>query len=208
MAMCEVFPDRMPVSPRHTGRSTRPSSYRTTMREKLQQIQARYEEVERSLSDPTVVGDRKRFREAMQEQRQLAPVVEAGRAYQKLLSDLEGADELMRSTSDSEMRALAEDEYADLRSRRDSMEEELRVLLIPPDPDDTKNCIVEIRAGTGGEEAALFAADLNRMYERYAERNGWRLEMLDFSESDMGGFKEIVLQLSGDGAFGSMKWES
>lgn len=185
-----------------------PSSHRRTMVEKLRHIRARYEEVERSLSDPGVVGDRKRYREAMQEQRQLAPVVEASRVYEKLLSDLEGADELMRSTSDAEMRAMAEDEYAELRARRDEMEEELRVLLIPPDPDDSKNCIVEIRAGTGGEEAALFAGDLNRMYERFAERNGWRLEMLDFSESDMGGFKEVVLQLSGEGAYGSMKWES
>ncbi|HVK38423.1 MAG TPA: peptide chain release factor 1 [Candidatus Kapabacteria bacterium] len=178
------------------------------MLEKIRQIQSRYEEVERSLGDPTIVGDRKAYRDAMREQRQLAPIVEIGRQYEKLLSDLEGADELMRAAGDPELRELAEVEFAELRERRESMEEEIRVLLIPPDPDDSKNCIVEIRAGTGGEEAALFAGDLYRMYQRYAERNGWRLEMLDFSESDLGGFKEVVLQLSGEGAFGAMKWES
>jgi peptide chain release factor 1 len=178
------------------------------MLEKIRQIQSRYEEVERSLSDPGVVADRKAYRDAMREQRQLQPLVEAGRIYEKLLADLEGANELMRSTGDPEMRALAEEEFTELRARREQLEEELRVLLIPPDPDDSKNCIVEIRAGTGGEEAALFAGDLYRMYQRFAERNGWRLEMLDFSESDLGGFKELVLQLSGDGAFGAMKWES
>lgn len=178
------------------------------MLEKIRQIQSRYEEVERSLADPSVVSDRKAYRDAMREQRQLAPVVEIGRQYEKLLNDLEGANELMRTTSDPEMRSMAEEEFTELRERRERMEEEIRVLLIPPDPDDSKNCIVEIRAGTGGEEAALFAGDLYRMYQRYAERNGWRLEMLDFSQSDLGGFKEVVLQLSGEGAFGAMKWES
>jgi peptide chain release factor 1 len=178
------------------------------MLDKIRQIQSRYEEVERSLGDPSVVSDRKAYRDAMREQRQLAPIVEIGRQYEKLLADLEGADELMRAAGDPELRELAEEEFAELRGRREEMEEEIRVLLIPPDPDDSKNCIVEIRAGTGGEEAALFAGDLVRMYQRYAERNGWKLEMLDYSESDMGGFKEAVLQLSGEGAFGAMKWES
>ena len=178
------------------------------MLEKLHQIQARYEEVERSLGDPGVVADRKAYRDAMREQRQLAPLVEAARQYEKLLSDLEGANELMRAAGDPELRSMAEEEFAELRIRREQMEEELRVLLIPPDPDDSKNCIVEIRAGTGGEEAALFAGDLYRMYNRYAERNGWKLEVLDYSESGMGGYKEVILQLSGEGAFGAMKWES
>ena len=178
------------------------------MLEKIRQIQSRYEEVERSLGDPSIVSDRKAYRDAMREQRQLAPLVEVGRQYEKLLSDLKDADELMRTAGDPELQKMAEEEFTELRERREQLEEELRVLLIPPDPDDSKNCIVEIRAGTGGEEAALFAGDLYRMYQRFAERNGWRLEMLDYSESEMGGFKEAVLQLSGDGAFGAMKWES
>jgi peptide chain release factor 1 len=178
------------------------------MLEKLRQIQTRYEEVERSLADPAIVSDRYAYREAMREQRQLLPVVDAARRYEKLLSDLAGANELMRTSSDPELRELAEQEYGELREQRDAMEEELRVLLIPPDPDDSRNCMLEISAGTGGEEAALFAADLYRMYSRFAERKGWRLETLDFSESELGGFKEIVLQLSGDGAFGAMKFES
>jgi len=103
---------------------------------------------------------------------------------------------------------MAEAEHAELRQKKEEMEEEIRVLLIPPDPDDAKNCIVEVRAGTGGEEAALFAGDLYRMYSRYAERRGWRLELLDFSESDLGGFKEVVFQLTGDEVFGTMKFES
>src|SRR5512133_39536 len=167
------------------------------MLDKLRQIHSRYEEVERNLSDPAVVSDRHAYREAMREQRQLAPVVEAYQRYAKLLGDLEGAEELMRTTSDPELRELAEQELTELRQRRDEMDEEIRILLIPPDPDDSRNCMLEIRAGTGGEEAALFASDLHRMYSRYAERKGWKLETLDFSESDLGGFKEIVLQLSG-----------
>ena len=178
------------------------------MLDKLRQIHARYEEVERSLSDPSVVADRGAYRNAMREQKQLAPLEDAYHAYVKLLNDLNGANELMRGAADPELREMAEEEYAELRLRRETMEEEIRVLLIPPDPDDSKDCIVEIRAGTGGEEAGLFAGDLHRMYSRYAERKGWKLELLDFSESELGGFKEVVFQLSGDGVFGTMKFES
>jgi peptide chain release factor 1 len=178
------------------------------MLEKLQQIHHRYEEIEQRLSDPNIINDRQAYRDAMREQKQLAPLDEAYHNYSRLLNDLEGANELMRTASDPELRELAEVEYAELRDRRETMEEEIRMLLIPQDPDDSKNCIVEIRAGTGGEEAALFAGDLFRMYQRYAERKGWRFEPLDFSESELGGYKEIVFQLSGDDVFGSMKFES
>lgn len=179
------------------------------MLEKLRQIHQRYEEIEQRLGDPAIVNDRALYRETMRQQRQLAPLNDAFHRYAKLVADLEGARELMQTAGgDPEIHELAEIEYAELRERREKMEEEIRILLIPPDPDDLKDCIVEIRAGTGGEEAALFAADLFRMYSRYAERKGWKLEVLDFSESEMGGYKEISFQLSGEEVFGTMKWES
>jgi peptide chain release factor 1 len=178
------------------------------MLDKLRQIHRRFEEIEQRLSDPAVVNDRNLYRETMRQHRQLAPIDEAYRRYDKLISDLDGARELMQSAADPELRELADAEYQELRQERERMEEEVRILLIPPDPDDSKDCIVEIRAGTGGEEAALFAADLYRMYSRYAEKKGWKLEVLDFSESEMGGYKEVSFQLSGEDVFGTMKWES
>lgn len=178
------------------------------MLDKLSQIHHRYEEIEMRLGDPALAGDMKAYRDAMREQRQLKPIDEAYHLYAKLLSDIDGARELMESADDPALRELAAAEYSELRGHREKMEEEIRVLLIPQDPDDSKNCIIEVRAGTGGEEAALFAGDLYRMYSRYAEMKGWRLELLDYSESEMGGFKEVSFMLSGEDVFGSMKWES
>lgn len=178
------------------------------MLDKLRQIHSRYEEIESRLGDPNLINDRLAYRDAMREQKQLAPIEEVYHVYAKLIDDIEGARELMMSATDPELRELAEEEYAELRQRREEMDEEIRYLLIPPDPDDSKNVIIEIRAGTGGEEAALFAGDLYRMYSRYAETKGWRIEPLDFSESEMGGYKEVSFGLSGDGVFGLMKWES
>ena len=178
------------------------------MLDKLTHIARRHEEIEQRLADPGIFNDMKAYRELGRQQKQLAPIVEAYHSYRKLLSNLDGAKELMNSVDDPELHEMAEVEFAELRDQKEQMEEEIRILLIPPDPDDTKNCIVEVRAGTGGEEAALFAGDLYRMYTRFAERKGWRLELLDFSESDLGGFKEVVFQLSGEEVFGTMKWES
>ncbi len=178
------------------------------MLDKLSQIHRRYEEIEMRLGDPALVNDMKAYRDTMREQRQLKPIEEAYHAYSKLVSDLEGARELMEAGGDPDLHEMAELEYAELRLRKDAMEEEIRYLLIPQDPDDSKNSIIEVRAGTGGEEAALFVADLYRMYSRYAETKGWKLEVLDYSESEMGGYKEISFLLSGDDVFGSMKYES
>lgn len=178
------------------------------MLDKLSQIHRRYEEIEMRLGDPGLVNDMKAYRDTMREQRQLKPIEEAYHAYSKLVSDLEGARELMEAGGDPDLHEMAELEYAELRLRKDAMEEEIRYLLIPQDPDDSKNSIIEVRAGTGGEEAALFVADLYRMYSRYAETKGWKLEVLDYSESEMGGYKEISFLLSGEDVFGSMKYES
>lgn len=178
------------------------------MLDKLRQIFHRYEELEMRLGDPNLINDRRAYREAMREEKSLQAIVEVYHAYSRLLGDLEGAEEMIAQSGDRELRALAEDEVAELRQQRETMEEEIRFLLIPQDPDDSKNCIVEIRAGTGGDEAGLFAGDLYRMYSRFADQQGWKLEGLDFSESDAGGYKEVSFMLSGNGAFGTMKYES
>ncbi|MCE2503270.1 MAG: peptide chain release factor 1 [Chlorobi bacterium] len=178
------------------------------MLDKLQEIHKRYVAVEQSLANPDVVNNMKAYRYAMREQSRLAPIEEAFQEYVQLIEEIEGAEDLIESAGDPEMRQLARAELDDLELRRESVEERVRYLLIPTNPDDSKNCIVEIRAGTGGEEAALFAGDLHRMYTRYAENKRWKAEMIDFNESGMGGFKEIVFQLSGEGAFGAMKFES
>lgn len=177
------------------------------MLDKLRDIARRYEEIEMRLGDPGLINDRAAYRRTMQEQRALRPLVDAFQAYDRVLRDINGAQELMRTT-DGELHALAESEYAELRMRQEAMEEEIRLLLIPQDPDDTKNCIVEIRAGTGGVEAALFVSDLFRMYGRYADIRGWKLEPLDFNESELGGYKELSFMLTGDDVFGTMKFES
>ncbi len=177
------------------------------MLDKLRDIARRYEEIEMRLGDPGLISDRVAYRDAMREQRSLRPLVDAYHAYDKLMRDLVGAEELMHTT-DGELHELAELEYAELRMRQEGMEEEIRFLLIPQDPDDSKNCIVEIRAGTGGEEAALFVGDLFRMYSRYADKRGWKLEPLDHTESELGGYKELSFMLSGDDVFGTMKFES
>ena len=176
--------------------------------DKLTSIHERYRAIEDQLADPEVVNDMNRYRAAMREQSRLLPIEEAYQEYRTLLEDISGAEELLDSAGDPEMRELARAELEELEPRREALEESIRFLLIPTDPDDTKDCIVEIRAGTGGEEAALFAADLWRMYTRYSEMKGWKTEVIDFSESEKGGYKEIIFELSGEGAFGSMKFES
>ena len=176
--------------------------------EKLTSIHERYSEVEAQLGDPEVVNNRNLYRKTMQEHRQLLPIEEVYHEYRSLVEDIAGAEELLESAGDPEMRDLARAELDELEPRREKMEDEIRLLLIPTDPDDTKNCIVEIRSGTGGVEAALFAADLWRLYTRWSETKGWKTEVIDFSESDMGGYKEVTFQLSGEGAYGAMKFES
>src|SRR5436305_8808500 len=137
------------------------------MIDKLRQIHHRYEEIQQRLSDPALINDRAGYRDAMREEKQLAPIDEVYKSYSRLLNDIESTLEMTHMVGDAEFRKLAEEELAELRARREAMEEEIRFLLIPQDPDDSKNCIVEIRAGTGGDEAALFVGDLHRMYQRF-----------------------------------------
>ncbi|MGA3245751.1 MAG: peptide chain release factor 1 [Bacteroidota bacterium] len=178
------------------------------MFDKLEKIVKRVQEIQQLLSDPAVASDQKRFRDLGRELRMLEPIVASYQRYKKASNDYKGSKELLESVSDPEMKALAQEEYDTLKVQVASLEEELKVLLVPQDPNDTKNFIMEIRAGTGGEEAALFASDLYRMYTRFAERKGWKVELMDWNETGKGGFKEIVFAVSGENAYGTMKYES
>ena len=178
------------------------------MIEKLEQIQQRYDEVTRLLSDPAAVGDQKRFRELGKEHTELIPIVKVLERYRRVLNDIRGNKEILETSSDPEFSDLALTELKELKVRQEEIEEELKILLIPNDPNDSKNTIVEIRAGTGGDEAGLFAADLFRMYTRFAERKGWKVELIDSNDTGQGGFKEVVFGVTGENVYGMMKFES
>ncbi|HBT96439.1 MAG TPA: peptide chain release factor 1 [Desulfobulbaceae bacterium] len=177
------------------------------MFEKLKSIQARYDELCSLLSDPNVISDQEKYRALSKEQASLEEIVEA---YGRYLSAKEQLDALspMLSDADADIRAMAEDEKRELGDKLDALEEELKILLIPGDPNDNKNVILEIRAGTGGEEAALFGADLLRMYARYAERRGFKAEFLSDNSTNIGGVKEVILSISGKKAYSRLKFES
>lgn len=174
---------------------------------KLEHLKARHEEVSALLADPEVIGDQQRFRELSKEYAQLEPVASSFTAYQHIQEDEDAAQE-MAQDDDPELRALAEDEIRALLNRRETLERELQVLLIPKDPYDDSNIFLEIRAGTGGDEAALFAGDLFRMYGRYAETKDWQVEVLSESEGEHGGYKEIIARIIGRGAYSRLKFES
>jgi peptide chain release factor 1 len=178
------------------------------MIDKLAKIFHRYEEVSRLMSDPAIAADQQKSKELGKELRSLEQIVKTGHLYTKVFNDLNGSKELLDTANDPEIKALALEEYESLKKEVVRLEDELKFLLVPQDPNDTKNFIMEIRAGTGGEEAALFASDLFRMYTRYAERKGWKADLMDWNETDKGGFKEVVFAVSGEGAYGVMKYES
>jgi peptide chain release factor 1 len=178
------------------------------MIEKLEKIKERYFEVTRLLSDPAVISNQERNKELGKEFRELSEIVKVYDQYRKLLTSIEGSKEILDQGGDPELKALAEMELADLQPKFIFVEDHLKELLVPKDPNDSKDIIVEIRGGTGGEEAALFASDLYRMYTRFAEHKGWKVETLDWNETEKGGFKEIVLSVEGEDAYGMMKFES
>src|SRR5215212_3939419 len=178
------------------------------MLEKLEQIEARYEELTAELSSPDVMSDQAAYVKAAKQHRNLGEIVAKYRELKSLQDELAGAQELLATADDEEMRELARVEAESLQAHIGQAEEELRFLLIPSDPNDEKNVIVEIRAGTGGDEATLFAAEMLRMYQRYAERQNWRFEILDASESGIGGVKEAVALIEGDKVYSKLKHES
>ena len=179
------------------------------MKEKLEAILERAALVNSQLNDPEVISDLKKLKDLNVENKQLATIVGPAEEYIKLCNDLDGAKELVASgETDPEMKEMAYEEINEIQEKLNSLEEKLKILLIPKDPNDLKNCIVEMRAGTGGDEAGIFCGDLFRMYQRYAERTHYKLEIISFNEGERGGFKEIIFSLAGDDVFGKMKYES
>lgn len=175
---------------------------------RLEAIRARFDEVEKLLSDPSVIGDMNRFRKLNKEYKDLQPVVEAHTQYRTTLLNIREAREILKSESDPAFREMAQEELNESETRQTSLEEEIRILLIPKDPEDDKNAVLEIRAGTGGDEASIFAGDLARMYQRYCENKGWKIDVVDETEGTMGGFSKIVMEVNGEGVYGILKYES
>jgi peptide chain release factor 1 len=178
------------------------------MLDRLEKVRERYEELTRLLGDPEVLASQERLRQLNKEHSDLAPLMRVYDAYRKEKQNLAGLKEITETSSDPELKQLAYGELEDVRVKVSRLEDELKTLLIPKDPNDSRDVILEIRAGTGGEEAALFAADLYRMYSRYAEKQGWKVEVLDLSDTGIGGIKEISFSLSGRDVYGTMKFES
>lgn len=175
---------------------------------KLKAVEQRYREVTDELADPEVIGDRSRYQTLARTHAELSPIVEGSERYTQVSKEMDEAKEMLKDDLDSDFRSLVEEEQEALEKEKEQLEQHLKTLLLPKDPLDEKNVIVEIRAGTGGEEAALYAADLFRMYNRYAERQGWRSEPLSQNATELGGFKEIVFMIHGRGAFSRLKYES
>jgi peptide chain release factor 1 len=175
------------------------------MFDKLAAVEAKYEQLMTEMADPAVQGDTARFRSHSKALAEIQTLVERFREYKDVVAQLTAAEELLK---DPDMRELAQEEVASLEARRDALLEEMKILLVPRDPNDEKNVVLEIRAGTGGDEAALFASDLFRMYSRYAERQGWRLEVLNLSETGVGGIKEVIALIEGKNVYSRLKYES
>ncbi|HEU5316123.1 MAG TPA: peptide chain release factor 1 [Chloroflexota bacterium] len=178
------------------------------MLDKLAQIEARYDALNEQLSDPETTADQQRYVQLTREQRSIEEVVGLYRELKKVLEELEGARALLADNRDADLAELAREEARSLEAREQELRDSLRVALLPKDPNDEKDVIVEVRAGAGGDEAALFAADLFRMYARYAERNRWKVEILSSNEIGIGGYKEVIFQVRGQGAYSKLKFES
>lgn len=178
------------------------------MFDRLEDLLIRYEEVMGELQEPGVADDPVRFRKLMKEQSDLAPIVEAYNEYKQCRQNIEDSLAMLEEESDEEMRELAKEELSDSRKRVEELEQELKILLLPKDPNDDKNVIVEIRAGAGGDEAALFAAEIYRMYQHYAESKNWKTEIVEADETGIGGMKSVTFMINGQGAYSLMKYES
>jgi peptide chain release factor 1 len=178
------------------------------MLDKLEFIEKKYEDLSRAIADPDVIARQNEWRQMIKEHADLEDIVIKYREYKKIEQDIEVAKEMLNEKLDDEFREMLEDELAQLNQQHEEVIQKLRILLIPKDPNDEKNVVVEIRAGAGGEEAALFGADLFRMYSRYAERKGWKMEIMSANYTDMGGVKELTFVIEGKGAYSRLKYES
>ncbi len=178
------------------------------MFDKLESIEARYNEVLELLGSPDVTSDQNQFKKLMKEQSDLSPIVDAYKRYRNAKQTIDDSLEILDTESDEDIKEMAKEELAEAKKSIEQIEEELKVLLLPKDENDDKNVVVEIRAGAGGDEAALFAAELYRMYCRFAERNGWKTELVSINEMGIGGMKEVIFMINGQGAYSKLKYES
>ena len=174
----------------------------------LEKVEQRHKELTQLLSDPAVLSDKNRIKKIAKEQRELSDIVSLSTEYRNLLKLIQDDEKISKESKDKELIELAKSELEELYSKKQEYEEKLKVLLLPKDPRDSRNTIMEVRAGTGGEEAALFAADLYRMYMKYAEKNGWKVDVMNSNPTGMGGFKEIIFLVEGNDAYGKLKYES
>ncbi len=177
------------------------------MKDRIKKIINRQEELNKLLSDPAIMNDQNKYKVTAQEHSQLSPIVLKGQEYLDVLQQIADDEDILKG-DDTELKEIAQEELSELKVQIESLENELKVMLIPKDPNDDKNTIVEIRAGTGGDEAALFAADLFRLYSRFAERNNWTREIMEMNDIGIGGYKEVIFLITGKGAYGLMKYES
>jgi peptide chain release factor 1 len=178
------------------------------MIDKLEDIKRRYEDTELKLSDPKIINDMKLFKKLNIEFRELGKIVEVYKVYKKVLDDIESAKEILATEKDKDFLEMAKAELEENRTKQDQLEEQIRLMLIPNDPEDAKNCVMELRAGTGGDEASIFAGDLFEMYMRYCDNKKFKTEIIDSNPGTMGGYKEVVFKIIGPNAFGTMKFES
>lgn len=178
------------------------------MLEKLGTIYKRWQEIGEQMTDPAVISDMKRFVKLNKDYKDLEPLVNAYNEYKLVIDNIESSKEVLQNEKDEEFREMAKEELTILNNRKDVLEDEIKILLIPKDPEDSKNAILEIRAGTGGDEASIFAGDLFRMYMKWFETKGWRADVMDSSEGTMGGYKEVVVEVTGENVYGELKYES
>ena len=176
--------------------------------DKLEKIKERYEHINKQLSDPSIMSNREKMITLSKERSDLESIVQVYEKYSKVLKNIAGNKEIIETSEDKELIEMAKAELEELVVQKDNLEDEIKIILLPKDPNDDNNAIIEIRAGTGGEEAALFAGDLFRMYSRYAELRRWKLELIDINDTGLGGIKEVVFSLSGENVYGDMKFES
>lgn len=176
--------------------------------DQLEAIHIRWKEVAQHIVDPEIISDQKRYVKLNKEYKDLEPIVEAYKEYKNVLENIHSSKEIIAEETDAEFKAMAQEELQSLNTRQEELEESIKVLLIPKDPEDAKNAIVEIRAGTGGDEASIFAGDLYRMYTKYCDSKKWRIEVVDVSEGSQGGYKEVIMNVSGDDVYGQLKYEA
>ena len=178
------------------------------MIEKLAELYKKWEEIGEQMTDPEVTSDMKRFIKLNKDYSELDPIVKAYKEYKNVIENIESSKEILQTEKDEEFREMAKEELNDLQKRKEELDEEIRVLLIPKDPQDYKNAVMEIRAGTGGDEAGIFAGDLFRMYTKYCDSRRWKIDIVDITESSSGGYKEIIFNVTGKNVYGQLKYES